>query len=84
MLQNPNGRFYVGSTDDLDRRVCNHNEHFGAKTFSHKNGPWQLVWSESQATRAAAMAREKQIKSMKSAKWIRQNLLDGRVPTGRD
>jgi hypothetical protein len=30
------------------------------------------------------MARERQIKGMKSARWIRESLLNGRVPTGRD
>jgi predicted GIY-YIG superfamily endonuclease len=43
-----------------------------------------LVWSEEHGTRAAAMARERQFKRMKSARWIREELLQGRVPTGRD
>jgi hypothetical protein len=30
------------------------------------------------------MQRERQIKSMKSAQWIREHLLNGRVPTSRD
>ena len=69
--------------------ICNasvsHNrtDKVGGK-FTRKNGPWELFWSEEHATRASAMARERQIKSMKSARWIRETLLDGRVPTGRD
>ena len=63
------GKFYIGSTDDVDRRVREHNEaELGAKTFTHKLGPWVLLWSERHVSRAAAMAREKQIKRMKSAK----------------
>jgi putative endonuclease len=84
VLQNPGGRFYIGHTDDLTRRVEDHNSSLGHMTFTHKNGPWTLVWSESHPTRSAAVVREKQIKSMKSAKWIRENLLNGRVPTRRD
>jgi len=38
-------------------------------------GLWHLVWSESHPSRASAVIREKQIKSMKSAKWIRESLL---------
>ena len=76
ILESPKGRFYIGSTDDVDRRVVEHNEQFGHQTFTHKNGPWMLVWSEPHPSRAAAMARERQVKSMKSARWIRQNLLN--------
>jgi predicted GIY-YIG superfamily endonuclease len=85
ILQNPKGRFYIGQTDDLQARLFSHNrtDKVGGK-FTRKNGPWELVWSEEHATRASAMARERQIKSMKSARWIWETLLDGRVPTGRD
>ena len=84
ILENAVGRFYVGSTDDPHRRLDEHNSDLGEKTFTHKNGPWKLVWVEKHASRSDAMAREKQIKNMKSARWIRENLLNGRVPTGRD
>jgi putative endonuclease len=84
ILENTAGRFYVGSTDDPDRRLLEHNSTQGDSTFTHKNGPWHLVWRERYPTRAVAMAREKQIKSMKSAKWVREQLLNGGVPTRRD
>jgi putative endonuclease len=85
ILQNPAGRFYIGQTDNLPARLENHNrtDKIGGK-FTRKNGPWTLVWSEIHPTRSAAMQRERQIKRMKSAKWIRENLLNGGVPTGRD
>ena len=76
-------RFYVGSTDDVQRRLVEHNDTRG-DTFTHKHGPWILVWQEQFSSRSEAMVKEKQIKSMKSAKWIRENLLNGRVPTSRD
>jgi predicted GIY-YIG superfamily endonuclease len=41
----------------------------------------ELVWSEEHPTRSSAMARERQVKAKKSARWIRENLLNGRVPT---
>jgi predicted GIY-YIG superfamily endonuclease len=34
------------------------------------------VWSESHSTRASAMQREREIKRMKSARWIREHLLN--------
>jgi putative endonuclease len=76
ILQNPEGRFYIGQTSNLVVRVQDHNrtDCFEGK-FTRKNGPWKLVWRESHPSRASAMAREKQIKAMKSATWIRKHLL---------
>jgi predicted GIY-YIG superfamily endonuclease len=85
ILENPQGRFYVGHTDDLDLRLLSHNRTDTIRgKFTRKAGPWRLVWWERQPTRAAAMAREKQIKGMKSARWIREHLLNCRVPISRD
>ncbi len=85
VLQNPAGGFYIGHTDNLGIRLANHNRTDQcAGKFSRKNGPWQLVWSEEHPTRSAATAREKQIKAMKSPRWIRDYLLNGRVPSPRD
>ena len=85
ILQNPQSRFYVGQSDDPDLRLHSHNrtDRILGK-FTRKQGPWELVWSEEHPSRASAMARERQIKNMKSARWIRETLLNGRVPTRRD
>ena len=81
IVQNPRGQFYIGHTDDLELRLASHNrEDRVLGKFTRKNGPWELVRS----TRAAAMQREREIKSMKSARWIREHLLNGRVPTSQD
>ena len=85
VLQNPGGKFYVGQTDDLSARLNSHNR--TDKTdgkFTRKNGPWKLIWNEAHLTRSSAMTRERQIKGMKSARWIHEQLLNGRVPTRRD
>jgi putative endonuclease len=76
VLENPEGKFYIGSTSDIEKRLQQHNsvEKDGTK-FTHKNGPWCLIWSEQHSTRASAMRRERQIKQMKSARWIREKLL---------
>ncbi|HLW63971.1 MAG TPA: GIY-YIG nuclease family protein [Gemmataceae bacterium] len=85
ILENPLGKFYIGSTDNPQRRECEHNDAgFGRVTYTHKNGPWRLVWKEAHPSRSAAVSRERQIKRMKSAKWIRAHLLNGAVPTRRD
>ena len=77
VLQNPAGRFYVGYTDNLERRVKSHNrtDKICGK-FTRKNGPWTLVWSEELPDRSTAMRREREIKKWKSARLIRERLLD--------
>src|SRR5215469_3766917 len=85
ILQNPEGRFYTGHTDNLEARLRSHNRTDRvAGKYTRKKGPWELVWSEEHPSRASAMGRERQIKAMKSAQWIREVLLNRRVPTRRD
>ncbi|MSU58375.1 MAG: GIY-YIG nuclease family protein [Pedosphaera sp.] len=59
ILENLEGRFYIGQTDDLAARLANHNrtDQIGGK-FTRKNGPWALVWSEAHLTRGLAVTRE--------------------------
>ena len=76
VLENTKGQFYIGHTNNLENRISSHNR--TDKTlgkFTRKNGPWRLVWSEAHPNRSSAVVRERQIKKMKSAKWIRENLL---------
>ena len=44
ILENSVDRFYIGHTDNLDRRLGGHNrtDKICGK-FSRKNGPWNLV-----------------------------------------
>jgi len=64
------GRFYVGHTANLTKRVREHNNN-RTKSIRHR-GPWELVYTEEFPTRAEAMQRERQIKQMKSHQWIEQ------------
>ncbi len=76
ILRNPAGRFYVGQTDDMAARLANHNRRGPTLgKFTRKNGPWELIWSESHSTRPSAIRREREIKSWKSARTIRERLL---------
>ena len=79
IIENPQGKFYIGHTDNLPRRIHEHNTpQPGLGKFTHKNGPWMLVWSEPHPTRAVAMRRESSIKAWKSAQRIRSELLSQR------
>jgi putative endonuclease len=76
VLENAKGQFYIGHTNNLENRISSHNR--SDKTlgkFTRKNGRWRLVWSEGHADRAIAMRREREIKSWKSARLIRERLV---------
>jgi putative endonuclease len=62
------GRFYVGSTDDLERRLAEH--HRGHTPSTRGRGPWKLVYSEPFETLIQARRREMEIKNWKSARMI--------------
>ena len=67
MLHCNGGYFYTGHTDDLDRRMAQHQS--GALPgFSRDHLPVKLVWSEEFQTRDDAKAAEKRIKGWGKAK----------------
>jgi putative endonuclease len=68
------GRYYCGSTNDLERRLRQHNDpqYRLNKTTKNFPGPWRAVLSEEFETRSQAMTREKQIKN----RGIRRYLAD--------
>ena len=57
-----NGRLYIGHTDNIGRRVEEHNTGRGGK-YTRQNRPWLLVHSESHPDRSSAMQQERYIKS---------------------
>ena len=61
-------RYYVGYTNDLERRLTEHNRKKGKYTDS--GIPWQLVYHEIYSTKTDAMNREKFIKGKKSRTFI--------------
>jgi putative endonuclease len=62
------GRYYVGSTNDLDRRLSEHNRAHSLATRGR--GPWILVHRETFPTLIDARWRELEIKKWKSSKAI--------------
>ncbi len=61
VLKNPRGQLYVGQTNDLARRLEEHNS--GLSRWTRGRGPWVLVFREDYPTRAEAMRREKELKT---------------------
>ena len=56
------GKLYIGHTDNLKRRLDEHNTGRGGK-YTRQNGPWKLLYYEKQSDRSSAMKREQYLKS---------------------
>ncbi len=67
MLHCAGGMLYVGHTDDLERRIAQH-EHGAIPGFTRDRLPVKLVWSESFGERSEALAIERRIKGWSRAK----------------
>ncbi|MGA8871449.1 MAG: GIY-YIG nuclease family protein [Candidatus Acidiferrales bacterium] len=61
-------RFYVGSTNDLTRRMAEHQR--GHNLATRGRGPWELVYQEPFDSLIDARRREIEIKRWKSARMI--------------
>ena len=62
------GPFYIGSTNDVQRRVEEHLR--GHSLATRGRGPWELVYQETFELLADARRREIEMKRWKSAKKI--------------
>jgi putative endonuclease len=57
-----NFSFYKGSTDNLERRLEEHNA--GKVSYSSKFKPWNLVWYTIKNNRSQAVILEKKLKNL--------------------
>ena len=69
------GKYYIGCTNHLARRLSEHQAHHSPST--RHRGPWQLVYQEQYGTVAKARQRERELKSWKSHRSV-QELVDGK------
>ena len=70
-------KYYIGSTDDLARRLKHHN---AGSTPSTKSGApdWKICYTETVPDRTAALKRELEIKKKKG-----KNYLEGLIQKGK-
>ena len=66
-------KLYIGYTSNLNERLKRHNS--GRSTYTKKEKPWELIYTEEVASKSDALRREKEIKSYKSGNSLR-NLLN--------
>ena len=64
-------KFYIGQTNDLQRRIAQHKE--GISNFTSKYGrDWRLIYKEEFENRSDAMNREKFLKKQKSKDFYKK------------
>jgi putative endonuclease len=61
-------KYYIGSTNDLFRRINDHNR--GKSTFTKTGIPWELRHFEEFETKTQAVQREMEIKKRKDKNYI--------------
>ena len=74
ILECADGSYYVGSTNDLERRLMEHQEGRGAR-YTTRRLPVKLVYIEEYNFAAEAFEREKQVQNWSRAK--REALING-------
>ena len=72
VLKSREGKYYIGHTNNLERRLKQHKS--GDSTWTRKYKDWELTYVEEYSTRAQAMKREKQIKSYKGGNALKELL----------
>ena len=71
ILENPEGKHYIGYTSkNPEVRAREHNR---AKVkWTRSKGPWNLIYSEEFSARKDAFIREKQLKSFKGGRALKE------------
>ena len=75
VLENQNDKsWYIGQTDDLERRLKQHNSGSGGRTTKIKMGPWKLIYAEAYCDKRDALGREKFLKSGSGRTFLQKQL----------
>jgi len=75
-------RYYVGSTEDIERRLVEHNR--GHTEWTRAGIPWQLMASQEVPTLGEARSGERYLKKLKSRLILQKIIESGigiRIPT---
>jgi putative endonuclease len=64
-------KYYVGSTNDLDKRLTQHNA--GHSKFTSTGAPWLFIWSSNCLDRTHAFNLEHKIKKRGIKRYLEDN-----------
>ena len=63
VIQNRTGKFYIGLSSDLERRIEQHND--GVSKWTRDKGPWRLIWQTTDMNLSDARKLELLLKRQK-------------------
>jgi putative endonuclease len=66
------GRLYTGSTNDLRKRLKQHNE--GKSTWTKYRGPWEIIYYEASLNEEDVRSREKYLKTGMGKRYLKNRL----------
>jgi len=66
------GKFYIGSTKDLRKRILSHNS--GQNKSTKTDIPWKLIYCEISLNKKDTRAREKYFKSGMGRRYLKNRL----------
>ena len=64
-------KIYIGITNNLNRRLIEHNEKRGNHYTAKIAGEWRMIYNEEVQNKSAALKREKQLKSFRGREYIK-------------
>lgn len=73
LKSNKDNKLYTGITNNLDRRIRQHNRGDPATPSTKNRGSFTYVYHESVKTRSDAREREKYLKSGVGREWLANN-----------
>jgi putative endonuclease len=63
VIQNPQSRFYIGVSENIAKRLEDHNS--GLSQWTKNKGPWLLLWTSQAMSLSQARQLENRLKRMK-------------------
>jgi putative endonuclease len=73
LKNNLTGRHYIGSTNNLERRISEHNR--GQNKSTRSIGVWQLIYLENFSSSTEAKNKERKIKSFKGGNAFKKLIM---------
>jgi putative endonuclease len=76
VLENQHDKsWYIGQTDNLKRRLVEHNSGVGGRTTALKQkGSWRLMYAEAYCNKRDALGRERFLKGGAGRKYLQKQL----------
>ena len=75
LKNNLTNKHYIGSTNDLIRRIAEHNR--GQTKSTKQKGSWEIIYTEEYSTAIEAKRRERLIKSYKGGNAFKALIMRG-------